>query len=217
MCAHAVKEVAVMAHHQYSMLKFAQILFQPLYGIQVQVVGRLIKQQIIRVTKQCLGQHHAHFLLTGQLPHQQIVLLLTYSQATQQGGSITFSCISTHLCKFVLQFGHLDAVLIAEVRLAVQSLALLHHLPHGGVPHKHCVEHGFLVILEVILTEYAQTFTWSQFHSSLAGLQFSADGFEQCGFSCPVCTNHAIDVAVGKLHVHVLVEDALAELNGNVA
>ena len=145
------------------------------------------------------------------------MLLLANAQAAQQGGCIAFGGISAHLGKLVLQFSHTDAILVGKVRLAVQSFALLHHLPHGGVTHEHCVEHCLLVILEVVLAQYAQALARAQFHSTLGGLQLTADGLQQGRFSSTVGTDHSVDVAVSKLHVHVLVENALAELYGDVA
>ena len=145
------------------------------------------------------------------------MLLLANAQSAQQCGGIAFCRVSAHLGKLILQFGHPDAVFICEVGLAVQGLTLLHDLPHGGVTHQYRVEHCFLIILEMVLAQYAQALAWSQFHCSFTGFQFSADGFQQGGFACAVGAYHSIDVAVGELHVDVLVEDAFAELNGDVA
>ena len=144
------------------------------------------------------------------------MLGLLDAYARQQGCCIAFGGVASHFGKFLLQFGHMDAILVAEVWLAVERVTFLHHLPHGGVSHQYGVEHGAVVILEVVLAQYAQSFTRSQFHASLGGFQFSADGLEEGGFSGTVGTDYSVDVAVGEFHVHVFVEDAFAKLYGDV-
>ena len=44
LCADGIQEVTVVANHQHRLLYIAQILFQPLHRVKVQVVGRLVKQ-----------------------------------------------------------------------------------------------------------------------------------------------------------------------------
>ena len=151
MCADAVQEVTVVAHHQYGMLKFAQVLFQPLYCLKVKVVGGLVEQQVVGVAKQCLCQHHANLLLTGKLAHQLMVQCLLDAKAGKQATCIALCGVTTHFGKLVFQFCHPDTIFVGKVSLAVQGLALLHHIPHGSVTHEHGVQNGLLVVLEVVL------------------------------------------------------------------
>lgn len=59
-----------------------------------------------------------------------------------------------HLSKLFLQVGHTVAVFVAEVFLHIQRLALLHVLPQGLMSHEHRVEHGILIVFEVVLVEH---------------------------------------------------------------
>ena len=52
-----------MADHEHTLFQIREVFLQPLHGVEVKVVGRLIEQQIIGMTEQSLGQHHAHFLV----------------------------------------------------------------------------------------------------------------------------------------------------------
>ena len=214
--ADTVQEVAVVAHHQHGMLKLTQVLLQPLNGFQVKVVGGLVEQQVVGVSEQCLGQHYAYLFLSAQFAHQLVVLVFLDAKSGKQGAGITLGGVASHFGKLVFQFSYADAVLVAEVGLAVQGVAFLHHLPHCGVAHQHGVQNGAVVKLEVVLTQYAQTFAGTQFYGSLGGLKLSADGFEQSGLSGSVRTDDSIDVTTCKLHVHVLVQNAFAKLYGNV-
>ena len=55
-----------MAHHKHRLLNVAQILLKPLNGVQVEVVGRLVEQQVVGMTEQSLRQHHAHLLVVRE-------------------------------------------------------------------------------------------------------------------------------------------------------
>jgi len=71
--ADLVEEVTVMGHHDYRILKINQELFQPCNGIQVQMVGRLVQKQYIRIAEQGLGQQHLYLLGAQQAAHLGIV------------------------------------------------------------------------------------------------------------------------------------------------
>ena len=138
------------------------------------------------------------------------------AQPRQQCGCVVFGGVATDGGKLVFQFGHFDAVFVGEVGFGVELIALLHDLPHHGVTLKYRVEHGLIVEFEVVLRENGQPLAGAEFHLALGGLELAADGFEQGRFAGTVGANDAVDVAVRKFHVHILVENALAELNGYV-
>ena len=47
-----------MGHHDYRVFKIQQEVFQPANGRQIQVVGRLVQQQNVRIAKEGLRQQH---------------------------------------------------------------------------------------------------------------------------------------------------------------
>ena len=107
------------------------------------------------------------------------MLRLLHSEVLQQLGDIAFGVPSVHLGKLLLQFGGAVAVFFGHLGLRVDALALLHVIPKWLMPHEHSVHNRELVVLEVVLIEHAEAFARSQFHASLVGFQFSADGFQQ--------------------------------------
>ena len=137
-----------------------------------------------------------------------------WNQAAKAG--LVLGGVSAHLCKLVLEFGHLDAVFVGEVFLGVELVALLHHFPHGGVAHEHRVEHGVFVKLEVVLAQHGEAFARAHLHGALVRFEFARDGFQQRGLAGAVGTDDAVDVAAVELEVDVLVQYALAELYGQV-
>ena len=81
---------------------------------------------------------------------------------------------------------------------------------------EHGVQHGLIVKLKVVLRQDGKTLTRPQFHRSLCRFEFATDGFKEGGLTRTIGSNHAVNVAVGKLHVHVLVKHALTKLNSDV-
>lgn len=214
--AHLIEEVAVVADHEHGMFEVAQIFFKPLYGFQVEVVGGLVEQQVVGLAEEGLRQHDAHLLLTGEFAHELAVQVFLDTQTAEQRGGIVFGGVATERGKLILQFGHLNAVLVGEVGLAVEGGAFLHHAPHHGVSHEHGVEHGLVVILEVVLTEDGEALAGPHLYLALRGVQFAGDGTEQGRFAGTVGTDDAVDVTTGELQVDVLIENALAKLDGEI-
>ena len=198
------------------MFEVAEIVFKPFHRFEVKVIGRLVEEEVVGLTEEGLCQHHAHLLLVGEVAHEFAVEGLLDAEAGKQGGGVVFGRVAADGGKLVFEFGHFDAVFVCEVFFRVEGVALLHDLPHHSVTLQYGVEHRLVVEFEVVLRENRQAFAGTEFHLAFGGLEFAADGFEEGGFTGTVGTDDTIDVAVREFHVHILIEDALAELNGYV-
>ena len=53
-----------MGYHDDCVLKVDQELFQPCDRIQIQVVGRLVKKQDVRITEQSLSKQNLYLFCT---------------------------------------------------------------------------------------------------------------------------------------------------------
>ncbi len=82
----AVQQALVMAHHQGGAGEFRQPGFQPERGFQVQMVGRLVQQQQVRVAEQHGRQRHAHAPAAGEAVHRPRLGVRVEAQAGQDGG-----------------------------------------------------------------------------------------------------------------------------------
>ena len=138
------------------------------------------------------------------------------AQSAQQCRSIVFGGISSQVGKLLFEFGHEESVFVREVFLGIECIALTCHVPQHGVALQHGVEHRLGVKFVVVLREHREAFAGSHLHRTFGRLKFAADGSQQGGFACTVCTDDAIDVATGKLHVNILIKDTLAKLNGEI-
>ncbi len=64
---HLVEEEAVVGDQHHGERVVGQVLFQPVAGRQVEMVGRLVEQQQIRPPQQQLGQGDAHLPAAGKV------------------------------------------------------------------------------------------------------------------------------------------------------
>ena len=73
-CRNPVKKIPVMGNHQNGSPVRAEILFQPADHLRIQMVGRLIQKQHIKISCQSSREHDSSFLSSGKLFHFLIQL-----------------------------------------------------------------------------------------------------------------------------------------------
>ena len=77
----AVQEIAVVGDGDHGAPEGADIVLQPLGGLQVQVVGGLVQQENVRVLQDQAAQVHPGFLPAGQLVKQPLAHIAVDGQA----------------------------------------------------------------------------------------------------------------------------------------
>ena len=73
MGADLIQEITVMGYYDDGVREANQELLQPCDSVQIQVVGRLVQKQDIRVAEQCLCQQNLDLLGTQEILHQGVV------------------------------------------------------------------------------------------------------------------------------------------------
>ena len=159
-----------MRNHQHTLLQVREIFLQPLHGVQVQVVGRLVQQQVVGMSEQGLGQHDTHLLVVRYLGHLLVVLTFLHTQVLQQLCCLTLCFPAVHLGKSHLQIGCTHTVFLGHLSLGIQGFTLLHVLPQGLMTHQHGVHHRIFVIFEVVLLQHAQALARLHLYGPLVGL-----------------------------------------------
>ena len=81
MSADLVQEIAIMGDDDYCVLEAGEKAIQPGDGLQVELVGRLVQKQDIRVTEQGLGQQHPHLIVAVKFLHLFLTHLFRYAEA----------------------------------------------------------------------------------------------------------------------------------------
>ena len=52
-----------MADNENCLLYVAKIFLKPLYGVEVKVVGGLVKKEVVGIAEESLGKHDAYLLV----------------------------------------------------------------------------------------------------------------------------------------------------------
>ena len=92
-----------------------QRLLQPANGVDVQVVGRFVEQQDVRVREQRLRQQDAQLPARGDFAHRAVMLFNRNAHAQQQFARARFSRVAVHFAIFNFQVGHFIAIFFAHL------------------------------------------------------------------------------------------------------
>ena len=205
-----------MAHHQHQALVVHEEVLQPFNGREVQVVGGLIQQDDVGLPEKGLGQEDLHLLLGGKAAHRVVEDALGEAKALDKAAGVGLRLPAAHLGVLGLQLTGPDAILVGEVRLFVEGVLLLLHLVEPGIAQDNGVQHGILIILEVILLQHAHALVIRDDDLAGGGFQLPGEDAQEGGLPCAVGADDAVAVAGGKLQVHVLEERLTAEVEAQI-
>ena len=194
-----------MGHNQAGALKIGKKALQPLHCMNIQVVGRFVQQQKIRLGQQQLCQNQLRLLSAGQLVRGHIKLLFRKAQAQQRRachGFISQSALSLGLlCQTVLQ-GNIRRCIPLPAAQAIANffqLALQFHqrLKHADqlVPHGVAGRAGMLLHI-------AQLTIFREKGAAAVRRVVAADHLKQRGLTHAVGANkaHFLPLFDGERH-----------------
>ena len=81
---HGVEKVTVVADHKHRVFEVCEIILEPCYRFEVEVVGRLVEQQVIGISEECFGKKNTHLFLTAQIRHHHIMFVFFDAETTEQ-------------------------------------------------------------------------------------------------------------------------------------
>ncbi len=152
--ADRIEEMPVMRDDNHRTGEIEQKIFQPVDRPDIEVVGRLVEQQDVRLPEQSLCQQHLDLFPAFQLAHRDAVQLGGDAKPLQQAPGIRFGLPAVHLGELPFQFGGKLPVRIRKVRLFIERILLFHHLIKPRVAHDDRINHRVGVILELVLFEH---------------------------------------------------------------
>ena len=136
-----VQEVPVVGDGQDRARVGGQVLLEPLHALGVEVVGRLVEQQQVRLGQQQLAQRHPAALTAGQMGHrlvgrraaQRVHRLLELRVDVPGVGGVELLLQLAHLVHQLVGVvgGHQLGDLVVPVELALDRHALLDVLADG--------------------------------------------------------------------------------------
>ncbi len=194
----------------------SQHAFQPADGVDVQVVGRLIEQQDVRIGEQRLCQQHAQLPARRDFAHRPQVLLDGDIEAHQQLTGTRFGGVAIQLGEFDLEVGNLHAVFLTHLRQRVDAVTL--GLDHGQtlVAHDDGVEHRVFLIGELVLTQLAQTDVGLEHDVTTGRLQIATENLHHGRLAAAVGADQAVAIATPELGGDVFKQRLGTELHGEI-
>ena len=100
---YTVQEIAVVGYDKNSSGIVDQISLKPCNGIQIQMVGRLVQEQDIRIGEQQFSQRYARLLTSGKGISLFTEILLCKTKTFENTDDLTFAGIAVTGLKFGLQ------------------------------------------------------------------------------------------------------------------
>ncbi|MCY1294643.1 hypothetical protein D9M69_417370 [compost metagenome] len=191
-------------------------VFQPADGVDIQVVGRLVQQQHVRVREQRLGQQYAQFPAGGDFAHRAEMLAQRDAQAKQQLTGAGFGRVAVHLGELGLQLGHGHAVFLAHFQQRVDAITLGLDPPQLLVTHDHGVDHGEVFVGELVLAQLSEAHVGLQHHLAAGRLQITAEDLHESRLAAAIGADQAVAVAVAEFDGNVLEQRLGAELHGDI-
>ncbi len=205
-----------MRDDDHGAVTLVQHLFQPANGVDVEVVGRFVEQENIRISKQRLRQKHTQLPARSNFTHRAIVLFHWNSHAKQQFTGASFRRVTVHFAVFNFQIGHFIAVFFTHFRQSIDAVALLLHFPQLFMPHDHRIQHSELFKGKLILTQFTNALVGIEGNVTQRRLKVAAEDLHKGGFTTTVRANQAVTVAAAKFDGNVFKQRLTAELHGDV-
>ena len=192
-----------MGYDDYRIFKIDQKLLQPCDRIQIQMVRRLVEQQNIRISKQCLCQQHLDLQGTRQILHQCIVILGRDTESVQQCRCVTFRIPAVHLGKFCLQLTGTDSIFIGKIFFHINRIFFFSDIIQSLVSHDNSIQNRIFVIFKMILLQERKTLARGNDHITARRLQLTGQDLQKCGFSGTVGTDQSVTVSFGKFDIDI--------------
>ena len=202
--ADIVEEVTVMRYNDDGALIICQKIFQPCNGMNVQMVGRLVKQHDIRLAKQRLCQQNLDLFCVGAVLHAAVQNVICLESQTLQQASRFGICIpAVQLCKFCFQLCSAVAVFLGKWILGIQRIFFLHDFIQALVALNNRVYNRAVIKGKMILTQNRHAQLRIQLHRTGRRLQIAGQHAQEGGLTRTVRADDTIAVALGKFQIDI--------------
>ena len=213
---YVVEEVAVVRHTQDRALVLFEVLLQPIDGFRIEVVGRLVQQQDVRLLQQQATQGHPTALSPTQL--RNLLVVWRAAKGVHGDAQLGVELPRVEGIDFVLDgrlavhellhlVGIIEDLLVHE--LHVDLLVLLQHVHNFLRAFLHDFSHRLGFIQLRLLREITDGVPIGPHHVTLECLVQACNDFHHRGFTRTVVSDDANFGPVEKREVDVL-EDVLA-------
>ena len=208
---HAIEKLAIMRNDQQCALIAAQPFFQPQHRVQVEVVGRLIQQQQIRRTHQCLRQVQSSAPATGKCAHGPFVGVRRKAQTVQQLAGAGTAVITVQFLDALMRAGQrVHVAVLGRVRLGAQGRGQL------GIAGQHIVDGRIRQWRRLLRDGGKPQLHWQVQLTSIA-IQLALQRGEQARLATTVAPDHPEPPATLDDQINIGKQQAAATAQGKMA
>ena len=201
---HVIDECPVVTDQHHSTRRLGEKLLQPLYGLDVQMVGRLVQQQDVGLLQQNLGQLYTHAPAPRELTGRTVKVRTAEAQADQRALQLSLTAFGTHQLVALMLLGkalhksHVVLTLVVSTltQLTVQRVYTLLHLRHVGKSLLCFLSYGGVILQHHHLWQIAYGGVMGHADGAACGLLLPTEYFQQGGFSCAVLAHQGYTVPV---------------------
>ena len=195
-----VEQIAVVADDDHGAGIVRDMVFQPERALEIEVVGRLVKQQEIGLGEQGRRKRHPHAPAAGEFATGALLLRMGKAQPGKNLGGARRRRVGADIGEPRLDFG--DAVRVARgLGLGQKPRAL-------GLGLEHHVEEGFGPVRR-LLREPADARAWRKLDAAALRRHFAGDRAEQGRLAGAVASDQA-DAGAGGNPCRGALEQELA-------
>src|SRR4051812_10226666 len=213
--AHARKEMPVVRDDHHGARAPVEHVLQPADALDVEVIGRLVQQQDLRLAEEGLREQHAQLPAGRDRAHRAVVLRDRHAQAEQQLARARLRGVAAVFGILRLQVRRAQELLFACLRVGVDRVALAHRVPHLGVAHQHYVENPLVLVGELVLAQLADALVAVDRHRARGGFETAAEDLHEGRLAAAVGADQAIAIPAAEFDGHVLEQGLGPELHGD--
>ena len=195
-----LQERTVVGNKQHRTTKLQQHRLQPGNGMDIQVVGRLIQQQHIRLGNQRLGQQYAAAPATGQLGH---LLVGGQAESCQRGIDQLIQPPAVFCFELNLHFLQPSQLRITHIA-GDQVVVLGQQLTHPGKAGGNHVIHRLVVSCRQLLRQLANFQTRRKPDVALICPLLAGHQPKQAGLAGAIATDQTHALATVELKAHLV-------------
>jgi len=191
-------------------------ILEPVDGLDVEVVGRLVEHDDVGLAEQRLREQHLDLQPRVSIAHEVIVELDRDAETLQQLRRIGFRFPAVHVGKLGLQLARAHAVLLGKVGLFVERILLLHHVIQMLVAHDDGVENGIGVILVLVLLQNGHPRAGLDGYLAGRRLELAGQDLQKRRLARAVGADDTVAVARHELQIDLLEQHRPAKLHGKI-
>ena len=214
--ADAVQKVAVVRDDDHRRVAGIQHVLEPADRVDVEVIGRLVEEQDVRVGEQRLCEQHAELPPRCDVAHRTLMERRGDAKPQQQLAGARLGGVAAELREMRFEVGGAKVVFLRRIGVGIDRVALRLRGPQLLVAHEDDIEHPLILVGKLVLLQLAEPLVGIGGDVAAGGFEVVAEHFHQRRFPAAVGADEAIAVAVAELDGDVFEQGPRPELHREI-